>query len=81
MPTYETTMTESEKSKGYDYLDGTSMACPIVAGVAALVVSRNPTYTPAEVKARIESTATDLGKAGYDIEFGHGLVNAFKAVL
>ena len=81
MPTYETTMTESEKSKGYDYLDGTSMACPIVAGIAALVVSRNPTYTPAEVKARIESTATDLGKPGYDVEFGHGLVNAFKAVL
>lgn len=81
MPTYETTMTESEKNKGYDYLDGTSMACPIVAGIAALVVSRNPTYTPAEVKARIESTATDLGKPGYDVEFGHGLVNAFKAVL
>ncbi|MFN8578708.1 MAG: S8 family peptidase [Candidatus Sericytochromatia bacterium] len=81
MPTYKTTMTEMEKEQGYDYLDGTSMACPIVAGIAALVLSRNPDYTPAEVKERIQSTATDVGKKGYDIEYGYGVVNAAKAVL
>lgn len=81
MPTYKTTMTEFEKEEGYDYLDGTSMACPIVAGIAALVLSRNPDYTPAEVKERIQSTASDAGKKGYDNEYGYGIVNAAKAVL
>jgi len=81
MPTYNTTMTEFEKEKEYDYLDGTSMATPIVSGIVALMLSRNPNYTPAEVKSRLESTAVDLGKKGYDIEYGHGLVNALKAVL
>jgi thermitase len=81
MPTYKTTMTEFEKEEGYDYLDGTSMACPIVAGIAALVLSRNPGYTPAEVKERIQSTATDVGKKGYDNEYGYGVVNAAKAIL
>jgi subtilisin family serine protease len=81
MPTYNTTMTEFEKEKEYDYLDGTSMATPIVSGIVALMLSRNPNYTPAEVKSRLESTAIDLGKKGYDIEYGHGLVNALKAVL
>ncbi|MBC7473930.1 MAG: peptidase S8 [Candidatus Sericytochromatia bacterium] len=82
LPTYTSTMSEEEfKSKGYDYLDGTSMACPIVAGIAALMLSRNPDYTPAEVKERLESTATHLGKDGFNPEYAHGLVNAAKAVL
>jgi len=57
------------------------MATPIVAGIVGLMLSRNPNYTPAEVKSRLESTATDLGKRGYDIEYGYGLVNAAKAIL
>ncbi|MFN8671049.1 MAG: S8 family peptidase [Candidatus Sericytochromatia bacterium] len=81
MPTYETTMTEMEKNKGYDFLDGTSMACPMVAGLAGLILSRYPNYTPQEVKAKLESTATDIGKPGFDNEYGYGLINAYKAVL
>lgn len=81
LPTYETTMTEFEKEQEYDYLDGTSMACPMVAGLAGLILSRNPNYTPEEVKQRIQSTSTDLGKKGYDIEYGYGLINAAKAIL
>lgn len=81
LPTYEASMTEFEKEQGYDYLDGTSMACPMVAGLAGLILSRNPNYTPEEVKQRIQSTAVDLGKPGYDIEYGHGLINAAKAIL
>ncbi len=56
----------------YDYESGTSMSSPMVAGLAALILSRNPDYTPAEVKERIESTATDLGEAGFDQKYGHG---------
>lgn len=81
MPTYMVTKTQMEFSNNYDFMSGTSMACPMVAGIAGLVLSRNPQYTPAEVKERIESTATDLGNAGFDPKYGHGLVNAGKAVL
>lgn len=42
---------------GYSYLNGTSMACPHVAGAAALVYSANPNYTYTQVKNRIMSTA------------------------
>lgn len=81
MPTYTSTMTEMEKNKGYDYLDGTSMACPMVAGLAGLILSRYPSYTQQEVKAKLQSTATDLGKKGFDDQYGYGLINAYKAVL
>ncbi len=83
-PTYDFFMEESDldpKIKGYDTLQGTSQASPMVAGLAALVLSRYPSYTPREVKAKIESTATDLGKKGFDNEYGYGLINAAKAVL
>jgi serine protease len=60
---------------------GTSMACPHVAGVAALVLAVDPTLTPDEVEAVLFATAEDLGAPGRDDQFGHGLVNALAAVL
>ncbi len=87
---------------GYDSTDytrsfgGTSSACPVVVGVAALVLSANPDLTAREVRAILEATAdkitdpaTDpqLGNAfgtydanGHSQWFGHGRVNAFAAV-
>jgi subtilisin family serine protease len=64
------------KVSSWDHFDGTSMATPHVAGVAALVFSANGTETNREVEARLKNTATDLGTAGYDTTFGYGLVNA-----
>jgi len=81
LPTKEFNMEFEGKSRNYDYLDGTSMASPIVAGVVALMLSRNPQMTPAEVKNKLESTATDLGKTGFDEEYGNGLINAARAVM
>ena len=64
----------------YVFYQGTSMASPHVAGVAALVLAANPALTPDQVETTLTSTATDLGAAGRDDQFGHGLVNAFAAV-
>lgn len=60
----------------YDRMDGTSMASPLVAGVAALVLSQNPELSQAAVKARLESSADDLVAPGFDPRFGHGRVDA-----
>ena len=62
----------------YYYLMGTSMACPHVAGVAALCHSLG--CDRGEVRDRLFSTAVDLGIPGRDDLFGHGLVDAYKAV-
>lgn len=59
---------------------GTSMASPHVAGVAALMLAANPSLTPTQLESMIQSTATDLGSPGRDDFFGNGLINAFKAV-
>ncbi|NIO68218.1 MAG: S8 family serine peptidase, partial [Anaerolineae bacterium] len=64
----------------YEYWNGTSMASPHVAGVAALLVSLG-VDDPDEIRAILEGTATDLGDPGYDIYTGWGLVNAEAAVL
>ncbi|HEY9074026.1 MAG TPA: S8 family serine peptidase, partial [Desulfobaccales bacterium] len=61
--------------------NGTSSACPHVAGVAGLVLSVNPNLTATQVENAIKSTATDLGATGWDPQFGYGLVNAYGAVM
>jgi subtilisin family serine protease len=64
----------------YAQLDGTSMASPQVAGVAALVLSVAPQLDAAGVKAVLQSTATDLGAPGFDNDYGWGIVNAEAAI-
>ncbi len=60
--------------------DGTSAACPVVSGVAALVLSVNPGLTQQEVRNILNQTAIDMGPNGFDNDFGHGRVNALAAV-
>ncbi len=59
---------------------GTSFASPYAAGVAALVLSKNSFLTAAQVESILQTTATDLGVAGYDTTFGFGLLNARAAL-
>ena len=92
--------TDRQGGLGYDSSDytvnfnGTSSACPVVSGVAALVLSANPDLTGQEVRDIIERTAkevrTDLytyastsGRLNGDWnnEMGYGLVDAYEAVL
>lgn len=65
-----------------DYLDwdGTSFSAPHVAGIAALLLSVDPSLTPSEVRNAMDTTAMDLGRAGYDHRYGYGLVDACAAV-
>ena len=64
---------------GYYFFQGTSMATPHVAGVAALVIA-NGVSGPAAVRQVLETTADDLGAPGWDSTYGWGLVNAAAAV-
>jgi subtilisin family serine protease len=59
---------------------GTSMASPNAAGVAALVLSKNPALSPDQVRAVLRGSANDLGTPGWDPVFGYGRVNAKRAV-
>lgn len=64
---------------GWASLSGTSMACPHVAGTAALVLAANPSFTNDNIRDRLVQTATDLGTPGRDKLYGYGLVNAEAA--
>lgn len=59
---------------------GTSMACPHVAGVAALMYQADPSLSIDQVRLMAEETAKDLGAAGKDGKFGSGLIDSFKIV-
>lgn len=65
---------------GYSFQTGTSMAAPMVAGVAAMVLGEAPNLTAAQVRTILQTTADDLGDVGQDPIFGHGRVNALAAV-
>lgn len=65
--------------RDYDYYNGTSMASPHVAGVAALAWSNNTKCSVSEVREALQETALDLGAAGRDTQFGFGLVQAKAA--
>lgn len=64
---------------GLSSLSGTSMACPHVAGTAALVLAANPSFTNGNIRGRLAQTATDLGTRGRDKLYGYGLVNSKAA--
>ena len=59
---------------------GTSAACPQVAGIAALMISKNRELTEKQIREIIQNTARDLGDKGFDIKYGHGLVDAAAAI-
>ena len=66
--------------QGFRAESGTSMASPIVAGLAALIKTVRPDLTPDEVELVLTSSATDLGATGRDPVFGAGRIDAFRAL-
>jgi len=64
----------------YGNSGGTSVASPIVAGAAALVLSVKPTMTATQVQEILKQSADDIGPAGWDTSYGWGRVNVARAV-
>jgi subtilisin family serine protease len=64
----------------YAATSGTSMACPHVTGVVALLLSREPNLTPAQIRGRLIATADDIDALGFDQASGYGELNAYRAL-
>ncbi len=78
--TTDRTGSDGYDSGDYHYGSGTSYASPYAAGVAALILSVEPSLTAPEVEQKLYCTARDLGDPGFDEKYGHGFVNAYNAV-
>jgi len=82
--------TDIQGTNGYEpgnysnYFNGTSCATPYVAGVCALIISKNPSFTPSQVRNQLLGTAQDVVNVesgpGWDRYSGYGLVDAAAAV-
>ncbi|MGH2628471.1 MAG: S8 family serine peptidase, partial [Anaerolineales bacterium] len=78
---YSTTLVDGAGQDTYATFSGTSMASPHAAGLAALVISQDPTRTNAAVRELVQASAEDLGSTGRDAHFGAGRINAYRALL
>ncbi len=78
MPTYNVILNLFGMNKNYDFMDGTSMSCPMVAGLAGLLISYNLSLTNEEVRDFI-NTASDW--INTDDKIANGRINAHKALL
>jgi subtilisin family serine protease len=67
-------------NNNYQYLDGTSMATPVAVGVAALVMSKDPSLSLQQVGQLLCDNAEDLGAAGKDTQYGCGFLDAEKII-
>ncbi len=65
---------------GFGFKSGTSMASPLVAAGAALLLSLDSSLSVEQVYALLTSSAVDLGSRGWDAEFGHGSMDVVAAV-
>jgi len=65
---------------GFATMNGTSMACPHVAGAVALIRSKYPDLSVDQVQEALEGQALDLGEAGRDGRFGEGRIDVVAAM-
>lgn len=67
-------------TNGYIEKSGTSVSSPFTAGLVGLMLDANLGLTPFQIKSTIESTASDWGIAGKDIDYGSGRLQAHEAI-
>lgn len=65
---------------GYEAWDGTSMAAPIVSGIAAMAKAEDPNLSPSQMEDILDSTAKDIMTKGKDQQSGYGLIDAYDAI-
>ncbi|MDD3642762.1 MAG: PKD domain-containing protein [Candidatus Krumholzibacteria bacterium] len=85
LPTTDIAGSGGYRSGDYEpFFNGTSCATPYAAGVCALIKSANPTWTPAQIRSQLVSTAIDIvnveSGSGWDRYSGYGMVDAAAAV-
>ncbi len=74
----------NNNNNDYNIINGSSMATPLVSGLAGLVASRFPNYTPQQIAEQIRVTADDIysvnNSADLNFQLGKGRINAYRAV-
>jgi len=80
---YSTWQPSSNNPSAYVYGTGTSFSSPLTAGLAALVFSHFPNYTPLQVAEQIRVNCDDIYSLnpGYEYQVGKGRINAYKALV
>ena len=78
---WSTNYNSRTRELGYESAEGTSMACPHVAGAVGLMLARNPSLSPFEVRRILRETAIRPGNGQvWDSRQGYGFINAYAAV-
>jgi subtilisin family serine protease len=73
--------TGADHDAHYLGMGGTSLAAPVVAGLAALLWSAYPSLTPDQVEAFLKAGCEDVGLPGIDDQFGYGRINVYRSLL
>ena len=79
-PGYNITAPKANSTNGYVTYSGTSMATPFTAGVIALMLDAKPSLTVNDIKTILNTTASDWGPTGADIDYGKGRLQAYEAI-
>jgi serine protease AprX len=65
---------------GWKTVDGTSFACPIVAGIIAMILQLKPGLSPDQVQSLLQDNAEDAGISGPDNTYGYGIVDTIEVL-
>jgi thermitase len=68
-------------NNSYGYMAGTSMAAPLVTGLAGLMFAANPSLTNSQARTILQQCVWDFGTTGWDQYYGYGVVCAYCAVI